>query len=878
MALPVEPMTPPRLGESAVTAAPETRDPRWFAALGYCALLLVAYQAPDGVAIFDIISGPVQYLPLCLMAGWAFWSAARQREDLERGTRRALLLVAAAMALFAPGMALYAWAHALAGTPHGLPIAGDLFYLPGYVLLLAGLLLIPVRHPRSYRAWHLLIDGAVVLVGAGLVTWHLVIRPTAGVGSDGIDLVLRVAYPLLGLGFLLALNALVLRGGPVEAPRAFAWLASAVLLYVVADAGYQALYYGDAIPAPWLERLDEAGYATSYLLLVGAGLHYRRGARRRQHDHGLALYWLPPLPVLVTGTVATLLTVVAFVDFNPETSPLILGLVALTCLLVGRQGVTARQNAALLREQAEQEGEARIAALVRHASDLFVVTDLDGTIRFASPSIATLLGHDESAVVGRDVATVIEPNHRDALHIPPVGEPGGAQRTMTLRLRRHDGGTRECEVVVTNLADEPAVQGIVFVARDLSERRALESRLQQAHKMEAVGRLAGGVAHDFNNLLTTILGETELLLEEDARRGADRDELTTIHQATLHAADLTRQLLAFSRRQVTSARAVDLDDLVSATLRMFRRSANQVHIERQFARDLRPAWADPHQISQVVLNLLLNARDAMPGGGTVTITLANLRLEAPWQSTVLPAPPGEYVMLEVADGGVGMDAATRDRVFEPFFTTKASGHGTGLGLPTVLSTVEKHRGGVRISSAPGAGTRVVVILPVAPVAAGTLGNGTPADQGAGAEATVAPRGRERILLVDDEAPVRDVTRRILERLGYVVETAAGADQARRVIAVGGCPDLLLTDVIMPDESGPQLAADLLGRCPDLPVLYISGFTGDELQRQGTLGAGIAFLQKPYSPRELAERVRAVLDGGPTPVGAGAGENPGIVRS
>ena len=862
-------------GSGAASAATPLRHPVALGAAGYCALLLAAYQAPPGVAILDTVSGLLQYLPLCLLAAWGFWSSARSASGLSERTREALRLIAGALLLFALGMFTYSWNHSVAGQPSGLPILGDLFYIPGYLLLLGGLLRLPPRHPGGYRGWHLLLDAAVVLVGVGLVTWHLVIRPTAGVAGGQLDLVVRVGYPILGLGFLLAINALLLRGGPVDCRAGFAWLASAVLLYVIADAGYQLLYYRDTAPAPWLERLDEAGYATAYLMLVLAGLQYRTHRLVRDQRLPEAMHSLPPLPLLVTGAVAALLTVVAFVEWQPGSSPLILGLIALTILLIARQGITARQNTALLREQARRDGDARMAALVRHATDLFVVTETDGTIRFASPSLQPLLGWAPDGVTGLNLQALVAPDDRREFTVPAEGDDGAARRTMTVRLRHRDGSTRECEVIVTNLSGEPAVQGIVFVARDLSERRALESRLQQAQRMEAVGRLAGGIAHDFNNLLTTILAETELLLEGQGGAADDQDELGTIHQAALQAADLTRQLLAFSRRQVTSARAVDMAQLVGGTLRMFRRSAGPITIERQVASNLSRAWADPHQISQVLLNLLLNARDAMPSGGTVTIALSNLHLDAPWSSTVLAAPPGDYVMLEVADTGIGMDAATRDRVFEPFFTTKASGHGTGLGLPTVLSTIEQHRGALSIVSAQGAGTRVIVLLPVARVVeAAPGGEPAPVPSLPGLE----HRGRERVLLVDDEEAVRDVTRRILERLGYAVETAASADQARRVLAVSGRPDLLLTDVIMPEESGPQLAEQLRTDCPGLPVLYISGFTGDELQRQGTLRSGTAFLQKPYTPRELAERVRAVLDDRGDLAGAGAGENPAIVRS
>jgi CheY-like chemotaxis protein len=288
--------------------------------------------------------------------------------------------------------------------------------------------------------------------------------------------------------------------------------------------------------------------------------------------------------------------------------------------------------------------------------------------------------------------------------------------------------------------------------------------------------------------------------------------------------------------------------------------------------ELPPAWADPNQVSQVLLNLLLNARDAMPTGGKIAVALRTEEIGNPVGEWALQPPAGQYVVLEVIDEGIGMDPTSLHRAFEPFFSTKASGHGTGLGLPTVLSTVEKHGGGLRVTSEPGVGTTVTVLLPVSRAVA--LADPPPPL----VHPAATPRGRERILLVDDEEPVRDVTRRILERLGYEVELASGAEQARRVVAVSGCPDLLVTDVIMPGESGARLAETLLNRCPGLPVLFVSGFTGDELQRQGTLRPGTVLLQKPYIPQELGEYVRAVLDGDWTPTGVGAGEIASAVRS
>jgi PAS domain S-box-containing protein len=782
--------------------------------------------------------------------------------------------MSAGLAFFTVGMACYMWSHWIENSPFGSAILGDLFYLPGYVLILVALLVMPTRRAGAYRGWHFALDTGVVLVGAALAMWYLVVRPTLVEGSQGFDLFVRLAYPALGLGFLLALNALALRGGPMDRSGAFRLLALGVICYVVADGTYQVLYYSTVTPSPLPERLSEATYTLSYLLWLGGGLRLMLAPRvARSKESSVLSHSVSSLPLMVAVGVVALLTAVAFMPWNPETSPLILGLVVLTTVLVARLGFTARQNTILLRRQVQQQGDARVAALVRHASDLIMVTETNATIRFASPSLRWTLGRSPSDLIGTWLGTLIHPDDRRALAeaIDHATNPNQSRITTTLRFMHVDGSSRECEVVTTDLSGEPAVQGMVLVARDLTERRALESRLHQAQKMEAVGRLAGGIAHDFNNVLTTVLAETELMLEQPERTLEDREALQTVKQAAQQAAALTRQLLAFARQQVPSARSLDLGELVTGTIRLFGHSAAAVNVERRVSENLPAAWADPNQLSQVLLNLLLNARDAMPAGGRITVSLRDEKLRTITGNWALKPAPGHYVAMEVADEGVGMDAHSLQRAFEPFFSTKASGHGTGLGLPTVLSTIEKHRGGLRVTSEPGVGTKVTVLLPVSRMM-------VPEPEAESTQPVSTPRGKERILLVDDEESVRDVTRRILERLGYEVELATGAEQARRVVSVSGVPDILVTDVIMPGESGPQLADSLLGQHPELPVLFISGFTGDELQRQGTLRPGTILLQKPYSPQELGEYVRGVLDGDWAPVGVGAGEIASEVRS
>ena len=383
-----------------------------------------------------------------------------------------------------------------------------------------------------------------------------------------------------------------------------------------------------------------------------------------------------------------------------------------------------------------------------------------------------------------------------------------------------------------------------------------EEQLRHAQKMEAVGRLAGGVAHDFNNLLTAIIGYTDLAAERMPADAPGTREVQEIRKAADRAAALTRQLLAFSRKQFLSPEVLDLTEVVSGLLPMLPRVIGE-HIETSatLAGDLRRVKADPSQMEQVLINLVLNARDAMALGGRLTIETANVDLEAARiASERLILDPGSYVMLAVIDTGAGMDAETRARAFDPFFTTKARGKGSGLGLATVYGIVEQSGGAITIDSAPGRGTTVRIYLPATSEQVDTTG------------ATVVPppalggTGTETLLLVEDNDPVRELTAEALRKRGYTVHEARNAEEAIEwSLSSGIKPRLLLTDVVMPGLSGPNLAARLVQQQPDLRVLYMSGYTEEATAVHGAFLGGIPLLQKPFTPGQLAERVRMALD-------------------
>lgn len=388
--------------------------------------------------------------------------------------------------------------------------------------------------------------------------------------------------------------------------------------------------------------------------------------------------------------------------------------------------------------------------------------------------------------------------------------------------------------------------------RDVTDQRHLEEQFRQAQKMEAVGQLAGGIAHDFNNLLTAILGNTQLLLRDLPPGDSKRGDVEEIRKASERAASLTRQLLAYSRRQMLQPEVLDLNGVVGEMDKMLRRLIGEhIALVTVLAPDLGRVRADPNQIEQVLVNLAVNARDAMPDGGQLTIETANIELDEAFAKEHLGSKAGAYALLAITDTGTGMDANVRAHLFEPFFTTKDVGKGTGLGLATVYGIVKQSDGYISVYSEPGHGSSFKIYLPrlsTAPIPAVT-----PAKAGVG-------RGTETILVVEDEPAVLSLSQRALEAQGYVVLAASDATTALRLVERhGGTIHLVLTDVVMPGMSGRDLADQLAVRRPGIRVLYMSGYPGDAIVQHGELPAGSAFLQKPFSPDGLARKVRDLLD-------------------
>jgi two-component system cell cycle sensor histidine kinase/response regulator CckA len=397
-----------------------------------------------------------------------------------------------------------------------------------------------------------------------------------------------------------------------------------------------------------------------------------------------------------------------------------------------------------------------------------------------------------------------------------------------------------------------AVRGI-GISLDITDRRRLEQQYQQAQKMEAVGRLAGGVAHDFNNLLTAILGYCELLLADMTPEDPVHQDLTEIQKAGARASDLTRQLLAFSRKQIIEPKLLDLSAIVSDLQGMLGRLIGaDVNVVFVLAPDLARVKADRGQVQQIVMNLAINARDAMPRGGTLTIETANVELDDYHAKTHIDSKPGSYVVLKVVDTGTGMNAEVRARLFEPFFTTKEPGKGTGLGLATVHGIAKQSGGMVEVESEIGEGTTFSVYFPRAE-ALETVPE-------APTRVSRPHAGGQTVLVVDDDEALRTLTKRLLTRHGYTVLLAANASDALRVVETNPSINVLLTDVVMPGASGPELTQQLIEQRPMLNVIYMSGYTEDAIVRHGVLKPGIVFLNKPFTSQTLLAKIREVLEG------------------
>jgi PAS domain S-box-containing protein len=507
-----------------------------------------------------------------------------------------------------------------------------------------------------------------------------------------------------------------------------------------------------------------------------------------------------------------------------------------------------------LAQKALLASEAKYRSLVEGVPVGVYRTSPDGQVLEANPALAQMLGYGDAPsqlkISTEDIYVDAE-NRREWRELM---DRNGIIRDFETPARRRDGNLvwlRDNARAVKEANSETVhYEGVL---EDITERKLLEEQLRQAQKMEAVGRLAGGIAHDFNNLLTIISGYSDLLLDSSSLSDRQHAHVEEIKKAGLRAAALTRQLLAFSRRQVLAPQVLDLNGVVANMDKMLRRLIGEdVELAAILGEDLGKVKADPGQIEQVIMNLAVNARDAMPQGGKLTIETANVELDSTYARLHTSVNPGPYVMLAVSDTGTGMDAPTQAHIFEPFFTTKDKGKGTGLGLATVYGIVKQSGGNIWVYSEPGRGATFKIYLPRVQQPA--------REAGAGRAAAGSAQGHETILLVEDEPALRGMVRSVLESKGYkVLEARHGEDALIVSEQHRGAINLLLTDVVMPGMSGRELAEHLVHAHREMRVLYMSGYTDDAIVHHGVLGSDMAFLQKPFTPDGVARKVREVLD-------------------
>jgi len=492
--------------------------------------------------------------------------------------------------------------------------------------------------------------------------------------------------------------------------------------------------------------------------------------------------------------------------------------------------------------------------LVENAHDVIYTHDLEGHFTSLNRAGEQITGYTRAEAAQMSVLQIVSPAYQDQIRGMIARQFADEAKTpCSLEILAKDGRKVMLEVSPRLVLKDGQAVGVQGIARDVTQRRHLEEQLTHAQRMEAIGHLAGGVAHDFNNLLTVVTGYSELVLRRLGAESPVRQEIEQIKKAGERATTLTRQLLAFSRKQMLQPRVLDLNAVLSDVEHLLRRLIGEnIQLTMVLGPDLKRVKADPGQMEQIIMNLAVNARDAMPQGGMLTVGTANVVLDDDYANQHVDVKPGQYVMLAVSDTGIGMDDHTRSHIFEPFFTTKVKGKGTGMGLSTVYGIVKQSGGYVWVYSEPNQGSTFKIYLPRIDDPIET--------QDAANLAEELSAGVETVLLVEDEEAVRSLVCKVLRASGYTVLESLNPADALRIAREHPDPiHLLLTDVVMPQMSGREVANQVIVLRPSTKVLFISGYTDDAIVHHGVLDPKTAFLHKPFSPDALARKVREVLD-------------------
>jgi PAS domain S-box-containing protein len=828
--------------------------------VGYVFWVYLLHPSDENNTLVTDIAQPIISLAMSVLG----WRASRQ-SGLDGRERRAWQILTISFLMYFIGNVIWAYYELRLHEDLGLTWA-DVPTLMYYPIALLGLLTFPLgRAGRSRLTFAL--DSGTVMLGASIVIWYLVLRPVAlAQNASSLETAVTLAYPVSNAVLLFGVIAVLLRQPSKRVSGALGVLTLAIFFDAIADFGYsyQTLdnsYFG----GQWPDGFYMLGFV---LLAASAHYQYRTAGRSRTEapivgPEKSPFSWLPYAGV---GVAYGLLLFVAY-KFQHEhgMEPIVwltIGAFLVTALVVARQIVALRENSRLLAEKAARESEARFVSLVQHSSDVVTIVGGDGKVIYVSPSIERVFGYQPQQLLGRQLREFLfsDDKQRALDTMAEVAQAPGKTSSIELRARHRDQNWLHIEAVMTNLLHESNIAGIVVNARDVTERKKAEEalhdseeRLRQSQKMEAVGQLAGGVAHDFNNLLAVIIGYADMLLK---RTPADDErtirQVQEIRKAGDRAKSLTRQLLAFSRKQVLQPKVLDLNEVVHDLEKMLGRLIGEdIEMRTVLKADLGSVKADPGQIEQVLMNLAVNARDAMPDGGSLKIETDNVELNEGYTQKHRPIEAGSYVMIAVSDSGCGMSVELQSRIFEPFFTTKETGKGTGLGLSTVYGVVKQSGGAVWVYSEPGHGTTFKIYLPRVDEVASVVEPRV--------ERSKTLTGTETVLLVEDEEAVRQLAQEVLQSNGYRVLGASNGNEAVTVAEKhDGVINLMVTDVVMPHLGGRELAERLSVTRPDMRVLYMSGYTDDAIVHLGVLDGRAAFLEKPFAPDALAMKVREVL--------------------
>ena len=758
-----------------------------------------------------------------------------------------------AWALIAVGLAcvtagdLFWFLITLGGQDAVSPSFADVLYLAEYPFLLLGAL--RLVHERPART--IVLDAILVVGAATVVAWEFLLRPLVGGPADSeLATIVAAAYPIADLALAGVLTGIFFSTGlPSAAVRL---LAAGFLVTFVADVLNLRLTLVGLVPDP--SPLD-AGWLVAMGLMAAAALHPSAAAKTHLMPETPRRWRVGHLALLTTAGLVVPFTLVALEMTGQDPDIPVLVTVWTVMVIVVAYRVAAITSELRGSEATLQTSERNYRTLFESNPQPMWVYDV-ATLRFLAVNELAVIryGWTREEFLAMTIADIRPPEDVAVLLRNVAEEQDPIQSSGPWRHRHKDGSTIDVEITSHGLRWEGRDARLVL-AMDITERLGLEQQLRQAQKMEAIGRLAGGVAHDFNNLLTAISGYAEVLRADLGEGDPRTADVVEILKAGKRAATLTRQLLAFSRRQVLRPQVMDLNAVVLDTKPMLARLIGEdIHVRTKVAPGPVLVRADPGQIMQVLMNLAVNARDAMPRGGSLSIETGAVSLDETFTRTHSGMRPGDHALLAVTDTGRGMTRETMDHVFEPFFTTKDVGQGTGLGLATVYGIVKQSGGSIWVYSEPGRGATFKIYLPrVTP-------SGDPSELDASTPVADHVVRTETILLVEDEAAVRGLVTRLLERAGYRALVAATPDEADAIAgAHPGIIDLLITDVVMPGRNGAELAAGLQGARPQMRTLFMSGYTQDAIVHDGVLDPGVAFIGKPFAQAEFLAKVREALD-------------------